>query len=556
MAFRNLERSTVAELLNPYRMPKPWHGGEGVPLFSNLIESDEPEIVNDPPVQQRPRVVKTENPVAEPTAEEPVNFDNDPETENSPAWARSYKLPPNLPTPGNYPVFRNITEGEGQPLAQNVTTDAETEEPPPAPTGALFKDAPKTRQRIAGDPLDWKIEQIKRWMYDDKLKNAPENKPNRWKAGAMLAMKHAGDVLMRGGSWADAIGAAGGAFAGGAINPKAFADLKHGNILAYLYQKRAEQRREEDRQIGNAYRRAQIANMMSNIENREFDNNLSEDKFKEQTLREITKNGFDPDNVSPAQLERLRRIGYTPQMVGKVSIWGDTREIGGLSFKFNKATGAYEPTNLPENTPKKFTTITVKDIDGNESTYTVPEVKAAEFKTQMSVLGAQVKRDEIKSLADIKRRNAEKRQRWEEDKRKAVEERNKIATEIAEKETQINQLKGSNNVLREELQKLDPENEAHKTRINQINDQIKQNDTRFFTLTGEIEGLRKREILDPPEPQYEPETVNYPTVSGSTGQVGSVSESVFRQRLIVNGITAANQQKALIEKAKADGIVK
>lgn len=305
-------------------------------------------------------------------------------------------------------VFDN--EQANQPMPQNGGTafsnivEPENNEPANVPDTSQ-------RQRIAGNKTDWEIAENEKLINDPALKNAPENKPNRWLAGAGIAMGNVGDALMNGRSWGEAVGAGIGGFGGGAAFPKAFADLRHGERLKVLYKQREEQRKEEDRQRANKLKDAQIENIFAdnqyNLERLRVQNDA---KISDRQLRALSKltglRHFDPTN--PQHISLAKAAG---QDVENLKGWDDRnpvlKQVAGVSYQYNRQTGKFDPTNLPADESKAITDYTVEMPTGEKRTFRVPNDKAAAFATQIQALGAKLKQDESQFQRTLDQRKAE-----------------------------------------------------------------------------------------------------------------------------------------------------
>lgn len=243
-------------------------------VFANII--DDP---NDPTT--RSRIVPTDN---QPQDDE-VNygygrvFDNEQSNQPMPQNGGTAEVeePKYVNIGGETnrePIFTNSVN---QPFPQNGGT---------AFSNIVEPDEPVSNTTPQNNPIDEEIERTKRLLYDKNYRNDPENKPNRWWSGAALAMKNMGDALMSGRSWGEAVGAGIGGFGGGALFPKALADLKHSQRLELLYKQQNEQRKEEDRQIVNAQRKAQINELKRRPEKEQADReakaNLEAQKQKQR----------------------------------------------------------------------------------------------------------------------------------------------------------------------------------------------------------------------------------------------------------------------------------
>ncbi len=95
---------------------------------------------------------------------------------------------------------------------------------------------------------------------------------------------------------------------------------------------------------------------------------------------------FDPKN--PTHAAAAQSAGLSPE---DLQGWDDRnpveKQVAGVTYRLNRQTGAYEPTNLPLDESKTLTDYTVAMPNGETRTYKVAQKDAASFATQMHALG-------------------------------------------------------------------------------------------------------------------------------------------------------------------------
>jgi hypothetical protein len=157
-------------------------------------------------------------------------------------------------------------------------------------------------------------------------------------------------------------------------------------------------RKQKEADIADQYATARTTNIYA-------DNQYQQDRLKdlreyrESTRREgalkkvVGLKRLDPANAAHAAA--LRAAGLRPE---DVKGWDDSnpveKTVAGVSYRLNKSTGAYEPTNLPVDESKTLVDYKVKTPDGEMRTFKVAQKDAANFATQMNALGMRLAQSE------------------------------------------------------------------------------------------------------------------------------------------------------------------
>lgn len=216
-----------------------------VPLRPRRVpEAPVPPVVNDRPLADLP-----------PLALEP-NRQVPPEAPLLPASASVQ--PMDGPSAAVTPVV---------PLRPRVVPDMESVDTNPTD---------ETRQRYIGDETQRQIDNREKFLHDPSLRNAPENRPGRIKAGVGMFLNEAGNAARalvdrsiqtgRPITWGDfgmAVSSGGGAGLSGAVQPKLLADLEHQTEIARLKQQQAEEHARKAQQLDEKARLAAIGHTIA-----------------------------------------------------------------------------------------------------------------------------------------------------------------------------------------------------------------------------------------------------------------------------------------------------
>lgn len=145
--------------------------------------------------------------------------------------------------------------------------------------------------------------------------------------------------------------------------------------------------------------------------------------------------------------------------------------------------------------------------------------------------------------------NSQQEQEWNNTITKNREKRGEIESKIAAADSKRKLLIAANDAKRQEIAQLNPGDEAQAKRIEQLQKEIEKNDADWREATASLESLGKEKggIVDPPKPVM---------VAPQTVSIGQVSEDEFKARLVKNGITDPAKQKALIDIARQDKVIK
>lgn len=136
----------------------------------------------------------------------------------------------------------------------------------------------------------------------------------------------------------------------------------------------------EDKRIADVYKRKQIENI-------DADNDAAKERIRLSARNKILGlKKFDPNNAVHAEAARM--AGLDPK---ELEGWDDRnpveKQVAGTTYRLNRNTGAYEPTNLPVDETKTVTDYKVAMPNGEVRTYKVAQKDAANFATQMQALG-------------------------------------------------------------------------------------------------------------------------------------------------------------------------
>jgi hypothetical protein len=163
---------------------------------------------------------------------------------------------------------------------------------------------------------------------------------------------------------------------------------------------------QQQRQTDQKYRAGEVA-----IENTREDNALNRERVEmtrearesERKSRSLNRilglKHFDPKN--PTHAAAAKNAGLTPE---ELQGWDDRnpveKQVAGITYRMNRNTGAYEPTNLPQDEAKTLTDYTVTMPNGEKRTYKVSQKDAANFSTQMSTLGIRLEHQSQENSKD------------------------------------------------------------------------------------------------------------------------------------------------------------
>jgi hypothetical protein len=161
-------------------------------------------------------------------------------------------------------------------------------------------------------------------------------------------------------------------------------------LLPIVGDERARAKYEQDRQLEQA-----------KIDDIPADNEIKKQQMEEQAatakerqagiaLSRLTKlKYYNPKDAAHVKLAKA--AGLDPQ---DLQGWDDRnpveKTVAGVSYRLNRDTGDYEPTNLPKDESKTVTTYDVVMPNGERRSFAVTQKDAAGFANQMSKLGVQI----------------------------------------------------------------------------------------------------------------------------------------------------------------------
>jgi hypothetical protein len=261
---------------------------------------------------------------------------------------------------------------DGVPVTGDLATrDRRVAMPPPAPT------APAQAMPTIGDLQRRELE-----VLDD---------PNRYKEGGANRNKKW--------SWLEKLGAGalgwlqgglGGAIRAG-TDRNYFQKMEDSQKREELLPKIARTRAMEDQDLQRDWTKERITNQRRDDARREGEFQTTQQGLNLRKL--MGQKHFNPDDPSHAAL--AKGAGLDP---AALKGWDDrnrvTKQIGGITYERNPATGAYERTNLPADEAKSLTEYTVEMPTGELRTYKVSQRDAASFATQMKTLGLRLEQQE------------------------------------------------------------------------------------------------------------------------------------------------------------------
>jgi hypothetical protein len=151
--------------------------------------------------------------------------------------------------------------------------------------------------------------------------------------------------------------------------------------------------RQEQYNQQKALRDAQIKTIPIDDENKKLEikarQDALQDRLKATALTKVAGlKYFDPNN--PVHKKLAEQAGINEELKG----WDDrnpvTKQVAGVTYQYDRATGKFEPSNLPADESKTLTDYTVQMPNGEWRTYKVAQKDAANFATQMQALGARI----------------------------------------------------------------------------------------------------------------------------------------------------------------------
>lgn len=278
------------------------------------------------------------------------------------------------------PYVKGVEAGTQQPSMRGfggTETQAPTAGSPP-----LFGSAVSPQEQAFRDDLD--NIRAKRKDLAGKTIDDDDSKLHNFGAGAAHALR---SVQRTGNSQAD-VGAALGALTFGGLRglfTKKEDDVRDQKKQLDQYDKQIERTEKDyDKEVDRNFNRARTQTIYNddllNQEKHAQKKKDDEEKIVETKRKNFySKNKFfDPEKASDAQRRELEGFGETPESVGKYDMSKtDFKQIGGSTYKYNKATGAFEDTNLPKDDPKSFRDYTITDAEGIERTFRTTNERAA-----------------------------------------------------------------------------------------------------------------------------------------------------------------------------------
>lgn len=155
--------------------------------------------------------------------------------------------------------------------------------------------------------------------------------------------------------------------------------------------KRIEQ--ENEGLVGNLELESKLKSQASIITDREADNARQAEQLKQKKRVDFRRANptFDPTKASEAQVKQLAEIGETPMSIGHYDFTkADIKWINGQAWK-KDTSGAFTLAGLPTKENESLVEYKVKDPDTDvETTYLVPQQKAAQLKTNLASAGLQI----------------------------------------------------------------------------------------------------------------------------------------------------------------------
>jgi hypothetical protein len=371
--------------------------------------------------------------------------------------------------------------------------------------------APVTRQqRIAnlqellGDPTD----------------ERPENKPARWKAAIGLALNNISEAMARGASLEQALGAGLGAGAAGAFTPRVFADARHRFQLQQLLG-------EENSESERRKRDLQLEGLEADIDYRRQRPEIEDAKIKarqrESELRFEAK-------MKSLEAQAQREGGkWKPYIDAEGKIWKQFQNDPARNLE-----PVLDAEGKQEVKPSQAEIETYSPITGKRVSLTSKDL----FSGEANIAAGNAQRVQSADAA-----NVNNDQEYEAQVRKIDEDRIRLTNESVAETNQAYELERQAAQFEQQAQSA-PDDAARLSLTRQASDlRIRASQMRN---SGASKLNQAQNVKYPERPKK---------IQGQTVKVGRVSEDVFRQRLEKQGIKVAAQQKQIIEKARADGVV-
>jgi hypothetical protein len=305
----------------------------------------------------------------------------------------------------SYPFRYNPTEPTPPNAANNGAPPISTGtgvSAPAIPPEALIAQSP--RAQLGRQISDIQLKDYSPGVYRNPVTGETTNKRN--KEGFSEVVREPGRDRDKKWSFAEKLGGAllgwaSGGLAGGvkgATDRNFFEKLGDQQKLQRLAPAYERQQSIDKYDTEEAYRKAQTATIPIDDELRrlqiENTRESSRERIRAQARQTIFKGKhFDPKN--PTHRKQAAEAGLDPDAL---SGWDDRnpleKQVAGVTYRLNRQTGAYEPTNLPKDESKTVTDYTVEMPNGEKRTYKVAQKDAANFSTQMSSLGARLAQQE------------------------------------------------------------------------------------------------------------------------------------------------------------------
>ena len=127
----------------------------------------------------------------------------------------------------------------------------------------------------------------------------------------------------------------------------------------------------------------------------------SADTLQTRALSDLNKlKYFDPANPAHIALAKKAGVANPEALQG----WDDRnpieKQVAGVTYRLNRSTGAYEPTNLPVDESKTLADYEITMPNGEKRTFKVSQKDAANFATQMHTLGIRLEHQSAENQRD------------------------------------------------------------------------------------------------------------------------------------------------------------
>lgn len=388
---------------------------------------------------------------------------------------------------------------EQQSTNENPPTDTRSRWIPNAPVNLV------NSKGEVGDQIDLSRQKIDELSNKDNPNYQPVINKDRGKWGRVKDILRetaigAAQGLNQTGSLEGALGGALGGGLTGGFHPQANEERERLRDIQQEQQRLGFLTEQQKNDADIAYKRGQTENLYQDNEfQRErllLQREQREEQQRQSALNTLFKaKYFDPKNA--AHRAQAAKAGLNPDELGA---WDDrnpyTKQVAGRTYQYNHKTGAFEPTNLPEDESKTLTDYEVTLPNGETRTYKVAQGDAARFAMQAQMLGVSIQ----KANSQITGQNSDDDKKYQDDLNKYEASKSGVDLEIAGVNDKMETLSNLNKGYKGELATLNKI--IDKERIRQINAEIAKNDTEFANLKAELGKLesKKRSLVPPTRP--------------------------------------------------------